>query len=106
MQVGDGCIDEGGYQALEIESGLSDEGAEARPAWKALLAGDRQLGIVEGGRCGVEIETRKRGGFAGLRGLEQSFRLLAVELKIEAQGLGMGRHTTSFQFAPVVRIAG
>src|SRR5207245_1610335 len=74
--------------------GLREEGAESGPAGEAVLAGDGELGGVEGDGS---IQARESGGVAGAGGFEQGFGLLAVELEI------VGRHATSFQFAPGVR---
>jgi hypothetical protein len=64
--IGEGGFDKGGDESLEIEGRLREEGAESRPAWEALLAGDGELGGVEGGGT---ADARESGGVAGLGGV-------------------------------------
>src|SRR4051812_46932115 len=94
VQVRKRGVDEGGDESLKVEAGLDKECLKSRPGWKALLARDGELRVVQ--RRGWTTDALEGGGVTGSGSFEQRLCLFAVELEIEASGLGMGRHATSF----------
>jgi hypothetical protein len=101
--VGGGGFNESSDLALKIELGLLDEGLKFRPAGETLFAGDGELGVVERWKfvawiC-VARDAAEGGVFARLCGFEERLGLFLVELEIQADGIGVGRHATSFRFA-------